>query len=104
MLKRGIFKNFFQRTEQLLSGGAVAEAGTPITEELFENLEEALLGADMSLNTTEQVLRTLRQSVERERLPDAESVRERLRQTLLYLLGNPGENRLRLGPPRRRCT
>lgn len=98
MLRRGIFKNFFQRTEQLLSGGKAAEAGTPITEELFENLEEALLGADMSLKTTERVVKTLRESVERERLPDAESVRERLRQTLLYLLGNPGENRLRLAP------
>lgn len=92
MLKRGIFKRLFQRVDQLVTGRGRVE------EELFDEFEEALLAADLSVHTTDRVLQDLRGFVQDERLPDAEAVRERLARALTDVLGDPGDTRLAEAP------
>lgn len=88
MLNRGIFKRLFQKVDQIVTGrGRVDEA-------LFDEFEEALLAADLSIHTTERVLADLRELVREERIPDAEAVRERLARSLADVLGDPGDTRL----------
>ena len=95
MLKRGIFKRLFQKVDQLVTGRG------RIDEELFDDFEEALLAADLSVHTTDRVLEDLRRFVRDERLPDAEAVRERLAKSLTEALGDPGDTRLAIAenPP-----
>jgi fused signal recognition particle receptor len=49
---------------------------------LFEELETALIMADAGVEATEQLLRALRQRVKRDRIEDAEGVRQALREVL----------------------
>jgi fused signal recognition particle receptor len=88
MLKRGIFKRLFQKVDQIVTGRG------RVDEELFDDFEEALLAADLSVHTTDRVLEDLRGFVRDERLPDAEAVRERLAKALTEALGDPGDTRL----------
>ena len=92
MLKRGIFKNLFQRVDQLVTGRG------RIDETLFDDFEEALLAADLNVHTTDRVLQDLRGLVRDERLPDAQAVRERLTQSLTDLLGDPEDTKLKRSP------
>ena len=90
MLKKGIFKRLFQSVDTLVTGrGRVDEA-------LFDDFEEALLAADISVHTSDKVLATLRDLVRDERLPDAQTVRERLRAVLIEALGEAGDTRLKV--------
>jgi signal recognition particle GTPase len=69
MLKKGLFKNIFQKVNQIFEGrpaesqepSPYATAATPppaaalsrrVDEELFEELEEALIGSDLNVHTT----------------------------------------------------
>ena len=90
MLKKGIFKNVFQSLDAMVTGRG------RISEELFDDMEEALLAADVSLKTTERILTDVRQMTRDERLVDAAAVRERLKQALVKALGNPGDTRLKI--------
>ncbi len=88
VLKRGIFKSFFQSVDTLVTGRG------KIDEELFDAFEEALLGADISFATSEKLLVELREGVRDARLSTADEVRDLLRQTLITALGEPGDTRL----------
>lgn len=92
MLKRGIFKNLFQRVDQMVTGRG------RVDEELFDDFEESLLAADLSVRTTDRVLEDMRGYVRDERLPDAEAVRSRLADALEHALGDPGDTQLATGP------
>lgn len=56
--------------------------GVRVDEALFEELETALIMADAGVEATEQLLKALRQRVKRERIEDAEGVRQALREVL----------------------
>jgi fused signal recognition particle receptor len=56
--------------------------GVRVDEALFEELETALIMADAGVEATEQVLKALRQRVMRDRIEDAEGVRQALREVL----------------------
>jgi fused signal recognition particle receptor len=56
--------------------------GVRVDEALFEELETALIMADAGVEATEQLLRALRLRVKRERIEDAEGVRQALREVL----------------------
>lgn len=56
--------------------------GVRVDEALFEELETALIMADAGVEATEQLLRALRQRVKRDRIEDAEGVRQALREVL----------------------
>ena len=67
-----------------------------IDDDLYEELETALLMSDAGVDATEYLLETLRQKVRAERLTDAQQVKDALRQLLVDLL-KPLEKSLMLG-------
>jgi fused signal recognition particle receptor len=92
MLKRGIFKNVFHKVDTLFTGRG------KIDDDLFEEFEEALLGADISVKTTDKILTSLREHVRDERLSTTDDVRKALHTELVHALGEPGDTHLRTAP------
>ncbi len=68
--------------------------GVKVDEALFEELETALIMADTGVEATGQLLKTLRARVKKERIDDAEGVKQALREVLtehLKILEKPFE-------------
>jgi len=76
MLKRGLFKSIFQKVDQMITGRG------KIDEALFEELEEALIGADLNIHTTMRAMGELRAMVQDKRLHDATDVTDYLKRFL----------------------
>ncbi|WP_427184607.1 signal recognition particle-docking protein FtsY [Bordetella bronchialis] len=93
-------KSWLQRLRQGLSrtgqsiGGLFV--GVKVDENLFEELETALIMADAGVEATEALLTALRARVKKERIEDAGKVRDALRQILADHL-RPLERRFELG-------
>ena len=93
MFKRGLFKTLFQKVDQLVTGRG------RIDEELFEELEEALIGSDLNIHTTMRVMEDLRSAVRDERLKDGQDVKERLKTFLTQaLVSGDGTSPLAISP------
>ena len=75
----GRLKQGLSRTGQSLGGLFV---GIKVDENLFEELESALIMADAGLEATEQLLTALRARVRKERIEDPAQVKQALRQVL----------------------
>ena len=60
-----------------------------VDEELWEELEELLIGADAGVATTEKILDDVRARVADERIKDAAEVEDALKQALIELLRSP---------------
>ena len=90
-----LFKNLFQKVDQVLTGRR------PVDDELFDDLEEALIQADVNIHTTTQVVDDLRQTARRERISEAEDIRDRLMEDLMRVLSADGDERLHVSdtPP-----
>ncbi|MBX3095570.1 MAG: signal recognition particle-docking protein FtsY [Fimbriimonadaceae bacterium] len=67
-----MFKGFMQRVDRLMGRGV-------IDEQLYEELEEALLQADTHVQVAGEILDELRQAVRTEKITDAEGIKNRLR-------------------------
>lgn len=83
-----LFRGIFQKVDQLLSGTRAVD------DELFDELEEILVQADISIHTTTKVVEGLRESARRERLSEPSQVREMLEQSLIDILESDGNSRL----------
>ncbi|MBI3953502.1 MAG: signal recognition particle-docking protein FtsY [Chloroflexi bacterium] len=85
---------WFTRVKELFSRPTFGEAA-------WEELEELLVGADVGVATTSQLLQALRRRAQEERLPDADAVRRALQQEMLRLLQVPPRGRFFTdgGPP-----
>ncbi len=70
--------------------------GTKIDDDLYEELESALLMADAGVDATSQLLEALKQQVKADRLTDAAQVKAALRELMIDLL-RPLEKPLVLG-------
>jgi fused signal recognition particle receptor len=92
MLKPNIFKNVFQSLDAMITGRG------RIDDELFEQFEEALLAADLSVRSTDKILEQLRQYVRDKRLVEAKDVRHGLTEALVAALGNAHDSDLKFGP------
>ncbi|MDH4099241.1 MAG: signal recognition particle-docking protein FtsY [Nitrospirota bacterium] len=77
--------------------GAVLAIGRKVDEELMEELEELLIGADFGMSTTMLLMEKLRYRCKRENVQDAEVVKKILREEISALL-RPGEHRLTIAP------
>jgi fused signal recognition particle receptor len=86
-------KTGLSKTSSSLTGIFV---GTKIDEELYEELETALLMSDAGVEATEFLLESLREKVRTERLTDPQQVKAALRTLLIDLL-KPLEKSLMLG-------
>jgi fused signal recognition particle receptor len=87
-MRLGIFKGILQKVDTLLTGRG------KVDEELFEELEEVLLTADINVHTTMQVLDDLRRAVREQRLKEPSEVKAVLKQSLLASLQSNGNTRL----------
>jgi fused signal recognition particle receptor len=58
-----------------------------IDEDLFDELEELLISADLGVNTTEEILENLREAVKEGRLKDPSEIKELLLSNLRDMLG-----------------
>lgn len=70
-----------------------------IDEELFEELEEILIQADVGVAATRRLVEEIRQSVKQKKISDAGDVKRLLRQKMAELLGEPVPLRLSSTPP-----
>ncbi|WP_434108340.1 signal recognition particle-docking protein FtsY [Paraburkholderia caffeinilytica] len=86
-------KTGLSKTSSSLTGIFV---GTKIDEDLYEELETALLMSDAGVEATEFLLESLREKVRTERLTDPQQVKAALRALLIDLL-KPLEKSLMLG-------
>ena len=93
MLKRGLFKSIFQKVDQIITGRG------KIDEDLFEELEEALIGADLNVHTTMRAMDELRVQVKDNRLKDALDVNNYLKRFLWdTLTAGTGKAALTISP------
>ena len=81
MLKGGFFKNVFQKIDQLFTGKP-----REIDEGLYEELEEALIGADLNIHTSLRIMQKLRDGVRDQNLKTADDVKDLLREALVEAL------------------
>lgn len=87
-------KGFFSRLKQSLSktrqnlGGGIFDLfrGKKIDDDLFEELEEHLLLADVGIETTMKIIDSLTESANRKQLKDAEALYELLKQELKLVI------------------
>src|SRR5580658_9577522 len=71
------------RVEQIFTGDR------PVDPELLKQLESALLGADIGVRTTKEVLATLRQQVNEHKIDDAGQLKQELKRQIVKILEAP---------------
>ncbi len=75
-----LFKGIFSKVDQLLTGRR------PVDDELFDELEELLIQADLSIHTTTKLVNALRAASRKERISEAEDIKARLKSLLVDIL------------------
>ena len=83
-LKQGLFK-----TKNAIVGkiDSLIKRFTKVDEDLFDELEELLISADIGVNTTEEILDELRDTVKEKRIKDPEEVKKELFEILRSMIG-----------------
>ncbi len=83
-LKQGLFK-----TKSAIVGkiDTLFKSFVKVDEELFDELEELLISADIGVNTTEEILDELRETVKDKRLKEPEEVKVELLAILRAMIG-----------------
>jgi fused signal recognition particle receptor len=83
------FKLSLGRTRQLFGRVNDSLAHDPITDDLWDELEETLISSDVGVETTERLMTVLRERVEAEGLTRGSELRAALKEELELLLGEP---------------
>ncbi len=83
------FRQGLRRTRGLFGRMSAAFAQDEITDDLWDELEETLIEADVGVQLTEQLMKTLRDRARYENLHRGSEVRDALKDELLVLLGEP---------------
>ena len=83
-LKQGLFK-----TKSAIVGkvDALFKKFVKVDEDLFDELEELLISADIGVNTTEEILDELRDTVKENRIKEPEEVKQALFEILRRMIG-----------------
>lgn len=88
--------SFFAKLKQSLSKTQEAFVGKleqvfmnfkKVDENLFDELEEILISADLGVQTTDKLLTSLRNRVKKEKLEDGQKVKEALQEEMAAILG-----------------
>ncbi len=87
-----LIKGLFQKVDKVFS------LRRKIDDDLFDELEEALIQADVSVRTALKVVDGLRDAVNRENLNDSDQVRVRLAETLTNILNGQTDSKLAVSP------
>ncbi len=77
-----MFKRLMERFDRMLGRGV-------IDEELYDDLEEALLQADTNITTVGEILAELRKSVRDEKITQPDAMKERLKRAIAERFGQP---------------
>ena len=82
-------KEGLKRTREAVAGqiDTMIKSFTKIDEELFEELEELLISADIGVNTTEEILDELRELVKENNVKESDEVKAELFKMLASLIG-----------------
>jgi len=83
------FKNSLSRTRKLFGRLGDSFKQDIITDELWDELEEALLSADVGPSTTTWLMERLHQRAAEEQMQTGSQVQQALREELVALLGKP---------------
>lgn len=75
-----LLKGLFSKVDQLLTGRR------PVDEELFEELEEALIQSDLSIHTTNRLMKLLRDAAYKNRLNESDQVKDYLKSCIIDIL------------------
>lgn len=83
-LKNGLFK-----TKNAIVGkiDSLFKSFRKVDEDLFDELEELLISADLGVGTTEEILDELRDYAKENKIKDSDGIRDRLYEMLRSLLG-----------------
>ncbi|MGQ9456512.1 MAG: signal recognition particle-docking protein FtsY [Armatimonadota bacterium] len=84
-----ILKGLFSKVDQLLTGRRA------IDDELFDELEETLIQADLSVRTTSKVIDALREESKKRRLQNSEEIKESLKIILKQILTSGTDGRIK---------
>ena len=87
------FKTSLSRTRQLFHRIGNAFKQDDITDELWDELEEALISADVGPSTSTWLIEQLRKRATAERMRTGAQVQQALREELVKLLGKPSSLR-----------
>lgn len=79
-----MFKGLMQKVDRMLGRGV-------IDDELYEDLEEALLQADTNVQTTQAILEELRKAIREEKITSPEAIKARLQEAIRSRFSQPGE-------------
>ena len=71
-------------------GGALRRGG--VGEELWDELEEILIGADVGVRTATALIEEVREAARKARVREAEEIRDLLRDAMIELLERPAEH------------
>jgi fused signal recognition particle receptor len=75
-----LFKGIFSKVDQLLTGRR------PVDDELFDELEELLIQADLSIRTTTKLVDALRDATRKQRLGEVDEIKTKLKSLLVDIL------------------
>ncbi len=82
-----LFKKGLQRSKQTWFGRVKDLFNRPaLDENVWTELEEILIAADVGVNTTEKLITTIKQRVKDEQLKDSEAVRSALKEEMIKIL------------------
>ncbi|MDH7600808.1 MAG: signal recognition particle-docking protein FtsY [Armatimonadota bacterium] len=84
-----ILKGLFSKVDQLLTGRR------PVDDELFDELEDTLIQADLSVRTAAKLVDALRQQSRSKRLHEVEEIKECLKSLLKEILVSNGDQRIK---------
>ncbi len=84
-----LFKGIFSKVDQLLTGRR------PVDDELFDELEELLIQADLSIHTATKLVDALREASRKERLNESDQIKDKLKELLEGILSPDGQKGLR---------
>ena len=84
-LKQGLFKTKSAIVEKV---DALFKKFVKVDEDLFDELEELLISADIGVNTTEEILDSLRDTVKDQRIKEPEEVKTELFKILKGMIGD----------------
>ena len=73
---------FFDKLKQGLQKSKILIGFTKVDEELLEKLEEDMIMADVGLQTSEEIISNLREKIKRDKIQNAEDVKNELKEEL----------------------
>ena len=92
----GKIKESLSKTKESINDkiGAVLQSFRTVDEELFEELEEALITADLGVNTSMEIIERLRQCAAEKHIVNSEELRGELKQILVDILTDGTDSKL----------